>query len=182
MADNSCSEHIMFLKQLRLLIVLFLMLPLIIGCGNPMSFAAPNNSNNDNTQLNSGGVSGGVTGAVVRLVGNQMPMIGQKAPTAKSPEPIKTTVWVFSGRIPSKGTRLAANEAQQNFNLVTQVKTDDNGKFEVKLPPGEYTLFAQYGKDLYLNSFSGDGSFSSVEVNEGKMTQLRLVNSEGAAF
>jgi hypothetical protein len=181
MNNANFSQHIMFFKQLRLLIVLFLMLPLLIGCGNPMSFAAPNNSNNEKTE-NTQSNSGGVTGAVVRVVGNQMPMIGEKTTTRKAPESVKTTVWVFSGRIPAKGTRLAISEAKQNFNLVTQVKTDDNGKFSVKLPPGEYTLFAQYGTDLYLNSFSGDGSFSAVQVSEGKMTELRLVNNERAAF
>ncbi|BAZ39348.1 hypothetical protein NIES4101_53000 [Calothrix sp. NIES-4101] len=168
--------------SIRLLLVTILVLPFVFGCTNPISFAVPKNSNSANTQprLQSGQTQG-VSGTVVRVTGNQMPSVGENRQRSK-PQPVKTNVWVFSGRIPAKGTRVSVTEAKQNFKLVTQVKTDKNGKFFVKLPSGEYTIFAQYGNDLYLNSFLGDGSFKSVQVNEGKITETRLVNSENASF
>ncbi len=172
----------MFSLPIRLLIVVLLALPLVFGCANPMSFAIPQNPNSVNARTETQQRQNqGVRGAVTRVTGNQMPSIGENRQRSK-PQPVKTSVWVFSGRIPAKGTSLSITEAKQNFKLVTQVKTDKKGKFFVKLPPGEYTIFAQYGNDLYLNSFLGDGSFKTVQVTEGKITETRLVNSENASF
>ncbi|NEQ25602.1 MAG: hypothetical protein F6K28_42380 [Microcoleus sp. SIO2G3] len=123
----------------------------------------------------------GVSGLVTRLQGNQMPMVGTSRPrTAQSP--ISTQVWIFSGRIKSQGTRWSVSEAEKHPNLVDRIRTDAEGKFFVSLPPGEYTLFAQDGSDLYLNSFLGDGNYATVQVNEDKITETRLVNTEGATF
>lgn len=123
----------------------------------------------------------GVSGFVVRLRGNQMPTVGSNRLRIE-PEPISTVVWVFSGRIQGKGPRWAVSEASQNPNLVKRVRSDAQGKFFVSLLPGEYTLFAEYDSNLYLNSFLGDGSYASVQVIAGKVTQTRLLNSERAAF
>lgn len=121
----------------------------------------------------------GVSGLVVLLQGNQMPTVGSNRST---PEPVSTDVWVFSGRIQAKGPRWAVAEASRHSNLVARVRSDAQGEFFVSLPPGEYTLFAQYGSNLYLNSFLGDGSYASVQVTQGKVTKTRLVNTERAAF
>lgn len=123
----------------------------------------------------------GVSGVVTRLQGNQMPMVGHTN-SRTPPSPVSTQVWIFSGRIPGKGTQWSVSEAQKHPNLVRRVQSDAQGKFFVSLPPGEYTFFAQYGDNLYLNSFLGDGSYQSVQVSEGKVTEIRLVNTEGAVF
>jgi|SRR5919199_4548718 hypothetical protein len=123
----------------------------------------------------------GVSGLVTRLQGNQMPMIDKNRARA-APSPVSTQVWIFSGRIPGKGTHWAVSEAQKHPNIVSRVQSDAQGKFFVSLPPGEYTLFAQYGDNLYLNSFLGDGSYQSLQVSEGKITEIRLINTEGAVF
>lgn len=161
-----------------LLIVIALVIPLAVGCVNPTSFAAPKNPTSSSTQAQTSGVSG----TVVFLTGNQMPTVGENR-TRSAPQGVKTTVWVFGGRISAQGgPRLPLNEAKQKYNYVTKVNTDTRGNFFVKLPPGEYTIFAQYGNDLYLNSFQGDGSFKTVQVTNGKITELRLVNNEKATF
>lgn len=123
----------------------------------------------------------GVRGFVMRLQGNQMPTVNRKK-SRTEPEPLSTQVWIFSGRIQGQGTRWSVSEARKHPNLINRVHSDVQGKFFVGLPLGEYTLFAQYGSDLYLNSFLGDGSYGSVQVSEGKITEIRLVNTEGATF
>lgn len=122
----------------------------------------------------------GVSGLVLRLQGNQMPTVGGNR--LSEPEPVSTDIWVFSGRIQSKGPRWSIAEAIKHSKLVTRVHSNQQGQFFVSLPPGEYTLFAEYGSNLYLNSFSGDGSYTSVQVTQGKVTKTRLVNTEGAVF
>ncbi len=123
----------------------------------------------------------GVSGMVTRLQGNQMPTIGMSSARTE-PSPVSTQVWIFSGRIPSQGTHWSVSEAEVHPNLVSRVQSDVQGKFFVNLPSGEYTFFAQYGDYLYLNLFMGDGSYASVQVNEGKITEVRLVNTESAVF
>jgi hypothetical protein len=123
----------------------------------------------------------GVRGWVTRLQGNQMPAIDTNDPKT-APSPISTKIWIFSGRIPGKGTHWAVSEAEKHPNFVDRVRSDAQGKFFVSLPPGEYTVFAQYGDYLYLNSFLGDGSYASVRVSEDKVTEIRLVNTEDATF
>ncbi|MEW6493894.1 MAG: hypothetical protein AB1589_15495 [Cyanobacteriota bacterium] len=123
----------------------------------------------------------GVSGVVTRLQGNQMPMVNRNN-LRTAPSPVSTQIWIFSGQIPGKGTHWPISEAQKQPNLVGRVQSDSQGNFFVSLPPGTYTLFAQYGDDLYLNSFTGDGSYASVQVSEGQITDIRLVNTENAVF
>ena len=123
----------------------------------------------------------GIKGTVMRVTGNQMPTLGDNTPRTQ-PQPVKTHVWFFSGRIAGKGSRWPISEARKHSNLVGSVESDTKGEFSMELPPGEYTLFAQYDSDLYLNSFLSDGSYRSVQVVDGKMTNLDLLNTEKAAF
>ena len=103
-------------------------------------------------------------------------------PARNQTEPIQTRIWVFSGRLPAQGTRWPVAVAQSHPQLLGRLTSNPQGEFSAQLPPGEYTVFAQYGDDLYLNAFQGDGSYATVQVQSGTPTELRLVNSEQAAF
>ncbi|WAL60048.1 carboxypeptidase-like regulatory domain-containing protein [Thermocoleostomius sinensis] len=129
----------------------------------------------------------GIQGTVQRLTGDFMPRIGEPGIGTRSPqariEPVQTTVWIFTGRIPSHGSpRWAVSEAQQHPALLQQLETDANGQFSVALPPGEYTVFAQYEDELYLNGFLGDGSYATVEIEPGQTIEVLLENTEAAVF
>jgi hypothetical protein len=52
----------------------------------------------------------------------------------------------------------------------------------VELPPGEYTLLAQYDDNLYLNNFLGDGSYGTVQVSNSQTSNIKLINTEKAYF
>jgi len=169
----------MFVPMLHRSLYIVLLLPLLVGCASPMSTADANTSNSPNLQQQ----SQGIRGTVVRLSGDQMPTVGDSTTRTNPPQPVQTTIWVFSGRIPSNSSpNWSVKEASQHANLLNKVTSDSEGNFLVKLPPGEYTIFAQYESNLYLNSFLGDGSYESVQVNEGKITEINLVNIEDAFF
>ena len=154
-----------------------LLIALVVGIFTAMSFPVSPTLKGMPSQNQRQGVSGMVT----RLQGNQMPMVN-RSNSRTAPSPISTQVWIFSGRISGKGTHWPVSEAQNHPNLVSRVQSDNQGKFFVSLPPGEYTLFARDGDNLYLNSFMGDGSYESVQVKEGQITEIRLVNTEDAVF
>lgn len=160
-----------------------LWLSVSMQCTSPMSFADANvpDAPTPNTTMAQQS-SQGIRGTVVRLSGNQMPTVGEVA-SSSPPEPVQTTIWIFAGRIPSMGSpRWPVSEASQQANQVGTVMSDTEGHFYVELPPGEYTLFAQYGSDLYLNSFIGDGSYQPLQVKAGEITTTRLLNTENAFF
>jgi hypothetical protein len=92
-----------------------------------------------------------------------MPTVEEISTRIKS-EPVQTTVWIFSGRIPSPGTHWLVAQAQNHPQLIKKISSDNKGNFFVELPPGEYTLLAQYDDNLYLNNFLGDGSYGTVQV------------------
>jgi hypothetical protein len=127
----------------------------------------------------------GIKGRVLRLSGNHMPRIrepGIREPGRSQQQAIQTEVWVFTGRVLGHGTHWAISEARRTPNLLGKVATNAQGEFSVALAPGEYTLLAQYGSNLYLNAFQGDGSYASWRVQPGKTTVVDLVNSENATF
>lgn len=107
-------------------------------------------------------ITQGLYGQVTRLSGNHMP---GNAPTSTSggTEAVQTTVWIFAGRLAGHGSATwPVVDAAQHPGLMRQVESDPSGHYSVALPPGEYTVLAQYGDDLYLNLFQGDGSYKSV--------------------
>lgn len=165
---------------------------LLMGCNNVDDISDRSSTNlNDTPQPRSQPMSEqtevkssekqGIQGEVVQITGDQMPTIGttkQRTP----PQPVETTVWIFADTIPATSPRIPISQIQSQFQVLQKVKTDNQGRFFVELPPGKYTLFAQYGEDLYLNSFAGDGSYSTVEVMANQTSRVRLVNSETATF
>jgi len=127
----------------------------------------------------------GIRGNVVRLTGNHMPMIQDPALNALSrskSQRVQTHVWVFSGRIPGRDPRWALSQAKKHPKLIGRVMSNAQGEFSVALPPGEYTVFAQYSSDLYLNSFIDDGIYATVQVKPAAITPIDLVNGENATF
>lgn len=121
----------------------------------------------------------GIKGKVLRLYGNQMLSIGTTRP---EPEPVATAVWIFFGEIQSQGTHWSVSEACQHSQWLAYIPSNADGSFLIGLPAGEYTLFAQYGRDLYLNAFAGPRSYQTVRVTQRQLTKFDLLNTEKAIF
>jgi hypothetical protein len=120
----------------------------------------------------------GIRGQVLRRVGNFMP---GRARSGRE-EPVQTTVWIFQGSIPALAPHWAVAEAIAHPALLTQVATDAAGFFSVSLPPGTYTVLAQYDDYLYLNSFTAENEYTSVQVPSQGVAEVSLVNTEEATF
>ncbi len=124
----------------------------------------------------------GIEGQVLELKGNQMPRVGT-GPRGGAAQPVRTRVWIFAAPLMAPGSPdWPVVEAEAHPQRLGWVESDDRGQFQVGLPPGEYVLLAQYGDRLYLNSFLGDGHYTPVRVEAGKVTSLDLVNTETAFF
>ena len=58
--------------------------------------------------------------------------------------------------------------------LIASVTADRDGFFQVQLPPGRYSLFAQEDSLLYANSFDGLGNIYPVTVDSARVSETRF--------
>lgn len=128
-----------------------------------------------------------VCGVVQRFVGNYMPI----QPKYPEPIPVSTEVWIFAGKIPAylvpknMKPRWPIQEAERYPGLVTKIHSDAQGHYSVSLPPGEYTLFARYGEDLYFQMFQRcqyGSCYGSLQLKAGEVAEWYLDNTEEASF
>jgi hypothetical protein len=140
----------------------------------------------------------GITGSVVKLSGNHFPPV--RLPRAQS-NPVSTRVWIFSGRVAAPivrkpytsgsgaisfslvmSNRWSLVEARKSPNLIGWTMSDSEGRFQVGLKPGEYTLLVEYGTDLYSSGFRDGTSYASLQVEANQILDIKLINSEDATF
>lgn len=126
----------------------------------------------------------GITGTITWLEGNQMPTItdvenSDERPAAK---PIQRTIRIypliqFEDLKVEQGLYTAIAEKP-----LTEVQTDENGKYSVQLSPGRYSVFVVEEEGLFANIFDGEGNVQPVTVKENEWTLLDIEVNYKAAF
>jgi hypothetical protein len=106
----------------------------------------------------------GIHGKVIRQVGDFTldPPTGQKLP-------LLVPVHVFRGQLqpfehPDPG----------HLAFMKIVRPDNEGRFELSLPVGEYTLVAEIDGRLYLNNWLEDGSWATCIVPPGEWVNYTI--------
>ena len=61
-----------------------------------------------------------------------------------------------------------------NTNLVTTIKSDTTGFFQVALEPGSYSLFVKEDTCFYSNLSDGHGAIFPVTIDSGKVVGVRI--------
>ena len=114
----------------------------------------------------------GIRGRVIKLVGDftMDPPMGERVPQS-------VPVHVFKGRVKPQD-----KPDPRHPQLLRIVKSGRDGRFELALPPGEYTLVAEIDGKLYLNNWADDGCWAPVTVKPGKWTEFVLENVLEATF
>jgi hypothetical protein len=189
--SNVFPEYREVMMRLKLKLIIRVILVGIVVSINSISYAFPVLVEGPITSLGQHllGKAQGIKGYVVKLSGNHMPPA--RPPHAKT-ELIATKIWIFSGRInlsanpgyklliPNNQLRWPSTDARKHPQFLGWTTSDSQGYFQVGLSPGEYTLFAEYEDYLYLNGFNGDGSHGSIQVKEGQLREIRLINNENS--
>jgi hypothetical protein len=126
----------------------------------------------------------GITGTVTWLEGNQMPSISDNEDTASksAAKPIQRTIRFypliqFDDLKIENGLYTAVAEKP-----ITEVETDDAGKYSIQLSPGRYSVFVVEEGGLFANIFDGEGNVQPVTVNENEWTLLDIEVNYKAAF
>ncbi len=118
-----------------------------------------------------------VQGQLVRLSGNQLPGPGLRPGAAAA-----AGRWVVAvrGSLAAGGQPLWRQPLPAD-RLLGRSRTDSQGRFALRLPPGIATLLIEVPQGYWLNRFDGQGDYATVTVQPGLPPQ-RLVDDRGALF
>jgi hypothetical protein len=123
----------------------------------------------------------GIQGQILWEAGNQMP--SPDAPPSSGPRGVERTVYIYELTSSRQATTTdGVFHTNIQTKLVTQVKTDANGNFAVRLEPGRYSLFTKEEQGLYANLFDGDMNIFPVEVKEGEVTEVEFLVNYNAFY
>ncbi len=114
-------------------------------------------------------ITNGIWGTVALMEGNCMPVAPPTSSTCKTC-PVKRTIKIYDYTLQSQTTPQISNGLYDSFStqLIKEVDADDNGFFQVDIPPGHYTIVAVENGKLYAFGFDGQGGLSPVTFTGGR--------------
>jgi hypothetical protein len=121
----------------------------------------------------------GITGKVEWLSGNQMPGPG-KSPG--KPKPIKREIWIYEPVFVKQTKAEGVFFSEIPSEPITKVKSGCRGRFRVRLPPGEYSLFIKENSGLFANRFDGQNRINCIVVKPGEFTKIVIRVDYEAAY
>lgn len=109
----------------------------------------------------------GIKGQVFWLSGNQMPGPGRESAPHLG---IQREIHIYKPATPTDAEQQDGffKEIKTEFVAKTLTKTD--GRFKIKLPPGEYSVFTREPKGLFANLYDKDNRINIVVVKPKKFT------------
>lgn len=106
----------------------------------------------------------GVTGTLSYKEGDCMPMVGGPNTSCKE-YPVKGIIRLYSYTLENEVKRDSEhNIIAINSKLVASAQTDIEGFYQLKVPPGNYSLVMEYKGKLYNFSSDGNGGLQPVTV------------------
>jgi len=107
-----------------------------------------------------------------------------KGASPSVPKGILTTVLIYEPTNIRQVSRSGSSPLYTAIStkLVASVDTDSTGAFAISLPPGAYSVFIKQGKQFYANLFDTNNNIALFTVEEGKITEARLIVSLRANY
>lgn len=127
----------------------------------------------------------GVTGKITWIEGNQMPtrtVSDEATQTDSKGIAVKRIVRVYP--LLNIVDVSMENGLIQNLTSspITDVESDENGTYSLKLSPGRYSVFTVEEGGLFANVFDGQGNVQPLTIMEGQWTTLDIVINHKAVF
>lgn len=122
----------------------------------------------------------GIKGQVLWVSGNQLP--GPDA-NRSAHYGMKRELHIYEVTTLSQGSQ-NSNGFFENIQtrLVTTVVTRKDGSFQLKLPPGDYSVFVNEEGGLFANRFDKNNAINPVAVKERQYTWLPITVDYQAAY
>jgi hypothetical protein len=123
----------------------------------------------------------GIKGNIYRVSGNRMPSPGEPRP---APRPLSTTLYIYELTNISqvKKAEKGSFYTTVSTRLIKEVKADKKGRFKVKLPPGQYSLFIKKDALFYANIFDDKNNLYPVTVEKGKYAAVDVKADYDAVY
>lgn len=156
----------LFMKNIKICSILLLIACLAVSC----------KSNKRDTQ--------GIQGQVFWIEGNQMPKVLKEGEVdgREHRKGAKRTLRVHELTHINQARLGDALFGEIETPLVTEVETDEEGKFSVELPAGKYSLFTVEENGYFANIFDLDSYINPFEVQKGKWTQADILINYKATY
>ena len=122
-------------------------------------------------------VEQGLAGQVLWLEGNFMPTIGDEPDVNRKKfkgQPVQRTIHIYELTTMEEASADGPFFHHIETNLVEKVETNEEGKFVVSLPPGQYSVFVKEEDGLFANFFDGEGNINPVTIKEGEITPITI--------
>ena len=114
----------------------------------------------------------GLWGGCLFLSGNCMPGSNNTCKT----DPIHRQIYIYAVAVDSQTVHIGSNfYSQINTTLVAQTQSDDNGFYQVKLQPGNYSVLILEDGKYYCSSWGGHLEICPVSINTNQATRRDLV-------
>lgn len=127
----------------------------------------------------------GITGQITWLEGNHMPTISESGTESKNDpkgKPVKRTIRIYP-LLKISDMRLEDGLFKSvNAKPITEIETDESGKYSIQLSPGRYSVFTVEEDGLFANTFDGEGNVQPVTVKQGEWTLVDIVINYKAVF
>jgi len=121
----------------------------------------------------------GIQGIVLWFEGNQMPGFDREPDPG---EGIEREIHIYELTKHNQGASVGLFYTSVNTRLIAVAKSNNNGEFEISLPPGQYSLFVKEESGLFANIFDMDNNINPVQVNSGQFTKITLHVNYSAAY
>jgi hypothetical protein len=114
----------------------------------------------------------GIKGHVLLENNTAMPLKGS---AKQKGSPIATMVYIYEA---ANANQLIGQEG--NFakgieaRLIKQVRSNNDGKFKLRLAPGKYTIVLGYQEGIYIPYFSGNTGLAFIEVLKHQFQEIDL--------
>ncbi len=109
-------------------------------------------------------INTGIHGTLTLNEGDCMPRLdGNSCKTY----PVRRKIRVYEYTLPKDVEGWAPNFKKVNTKLIATTFTDDEGFFQLQLPPAQYSIFIEEKGKLYASDSDNAGGISPVTVNTG---------------
>ena len=114
----------------------------------------------------------GIKGHILLENNTSMPLKG--SPKQKG-VPIATMVYIYEAANTNQLIGQEGNYAKGiAARLIKQVRSNNTGKFKLRLAPGKYSIVLGYQEGVYIPYFSGNSGVAFVEVLKGQFQEIDL--------
>jgi hypothetical protein len=114
----------------------------------------------------------GIKGHILLENNTSMPLKG--SPKQKG-VPIATMVYIYEAANTNQLIGQEGNYAKGiAARLIKQVRSNNTGKFKLRLAPGKYSIVLSYQEGVYIPYFSGNTGVAFVEVLKGQFQEIDL--------